>query len=86
MDGMDNRLGNEKVELSICSNEGTGQKPVVKKFVLPEECCICLRNFQKEDHVMVLKCGHVLHCTCYENLVSCEASNTRCPLCRKILE
>lgn len=87
METCNSKIGLEKLEFSVCCEYDRKGKPVRKKFTLPEECCICLGHYQNNEHVMVLQCGHVLHSSCYEYLLSSgDKVNLRCPLCRKIIK
>ncbi|CAH8368461.1 unnamed protein product [Eruca vesicaria subsp. sativa] len=46
----------------------------------PEECSVCLSEFEEEDEGRVLpKCGHVFHVECIDTWFRSRSS---CPLCR----
>ena len=44
------------------------------------ECSICLENIQLINDINILKCGHIFHYKCIENLV--DHNINKCPNCR----
>lgn len=42
------------------------------------ECIICLEDFQKNDLVTIIKCGHLYHTVC---LYGWFKKKKRCPIC-----
>ena len=44
------------------------------------ECTICLENIKLNQDINLLKCGHIFHYKCIENLVDHKIK--RCPNCR----
>lgn len=51
-----------------------------KEFAFDTSCCICLEEYTLGDKLIRLKCGHVIHKLCMQEVK--RASKT-CPLCRK---
>ncbi|CAF1051853.1 unnamed protein product [Brachionus calyciflorus] len=47
-------------------------------------CAICYDVFH--DVAKKLKCNHIFHINCFEQLVKNNGINTRCPLCRGIVD
>lgn len=49
------------------------------------ECPICLDNFNDNDKIKTLSCGHKFHYKCFLSIVS-RSSNVfiKCPMCRKV--
>merc|ERR1712048_745100 len=47
------------------------------------ECCICLGEFDTNDEIMQLRCGHAFHFACAKQwLLQCIImSRAKCPLC-----
>lgn len=54
------------------------QKIVRKNFGI---CPICLNNYFHNKNRIILSCGHILHQTCFNNLIIYNYDS--CPLCRK---
>jgi len=53
------------------------------KINLKEDCSICFSKFEnKLDVLKQLKCGHVLHNCCYEELIK---TSYKCPICCKTI-
>ena len=51
------------------------------------DCVICLEPIPDNNlGVVILPCLHRLHCMCYASLVQSNTTNTRCPICREIIE
>ncbi|KAF0720646.1 Aste57867_160 [Aphanomyces stellatus] len=49
-----------------------------------QECCICFEDmFHSRESPMVLRCGHVLHMTCWRTML--QYSRFECPWCRDSL-
>lgn len=48
-------------------------------------CPICLDPIEKRRKVM-LKCGHIMHPSCYDLMISYPDLKKSCPLCRKPLQ
>jgi RING finger/CHY zinc finger protein 1 len=46
-----------------------------------DTCCICLEPFIK--NIIIAKCGHMFHNTCYVNLIK---TSYKCPLCSKSIK
>ena len=44
------------------------------------ECTICLENLKLNEDINILKCGHIFHYKCIENLLAHKSN--RCPNCR----
>ena len=44
------------------------------------ECSICLENIKINEDINILKCGHIFHYKCMEELV--EHKDDKCPNCR----
>ena len=70
----------------ICS---TKPKQEVKKFKVKHndnligcECLICLNQFNENDKVSLIKCGHVYHSKCLSLWFIKKKS---CPICRVII-
>ena len=57
---------------------GTNQLP--KGSFQHTECSVCLDNFERDDHVVYLQCGHLFDLACIR--ICLEQSN-RCPYCRQ---
>ena len=57
----------------------------IKKYKLNEDleesdnCSICLENYNKDNIINVLKCGHKYHKDCIDDWIN---DNNKCPLCR----
>jgi len=48
------------------------------------ECCLCLEEFNEEDMVRVLPCGHFFHEACVDSWFAAKRFMPRsCPLCKK---
>ena len=45
-----------------------------------ESCCICKNNYDKNDEIFQLSCGHIFHKSCIHNSLDI---NNSCPICRK---
>ena len=45
-----------------------------------EFCCICKNNYDKNDEIFQLSCGHIFHKSCIHNSLDI---NNSCPICRK---
>ena len=44
-----------------------------------DNCSICLENYNKDNIINVLKCGHKYHKDCIDDWIN---DNNNCPLCR----
>jgi len=57
----------------------------IKEYKLNEDleesdnCSICLENYNKDNIINVLKCGHKYHKDCIDDWIN---DNNNCPLCR----
>ena len=57
----------------------------IKEYKLNEDleesdnCSICLENYNKDNIINVLKCGHKYHKDCIDDWIN---DNNKCPLCR----
>ena len=63
-------------------------EPDIKEFQVSEklmdyECIICLEEFCPDEHVCVIKCGHIYHTTC---IYSWFLKKKTCPLCNEELK
>lgn len=59
------------------------QGPVDDMFITPSEdamCCICLAEYEDQDLLCRLWCGHHFHKSC---LTEWLALNKKCPLCKQ---
>ncbi|KAJ7566118.1 hypothetical protein O6H91_02G089200 [Diphasiastrum complanatum] len=54
----------------------------LKKGKTTIECPVCLTEFQEQESIRVLKCGHCFHLDCIDMWLF---SHTTCPLCRRSL-
>lgn len=50
-----------------------------REFNFETSCCICLEEYQPGEKLMGLKCGHIIHKNCAEDL---KKVGKKCPLCR----
>ena len=48
--------------------------------ILGEQCAICRMEFEAEDELRVLRCGHAEHCECIDQWLHVNKS---CPICLK---
>ena len=48
------------------------------------ECSICLENIKKNEDINILKCGHIFHYKCIEELL--DHKDNKCPNCRSDLK
>ena len=48
------------------------------------ECSICLESFKLNEDINILKCGHIFHYNCIEELV--DHKDNKCPNCRADLK
>ena len=55
------------------------KKNVENTSLLDETCTICLDNYEKNDEITELDCGHIYHYKCIYQWVQSKKS---CPLCR----
>ena len=53
---------------------------IMKEKKCSYECTICLEKLNINDDINILKCGHIFHYNCIENVVDHHLS--RCPNCR----
>ena len=53
---------------------------IIKEKKNSYECTICLEKLNINDDINILKCGHIFHYKCIENVVDHHLS--RCPNCR----
>ena len=63
---------NERISISQTKNEN-------KEFNFDTTCCICLDEYKNGEKLMALKCGHIIHKNCAEDL---KKVGKKCPLCR----
>lgn len=54
----------------------------LKRMGRDEQCSICINEFEVNESIYVLACGHMYHCQC---LTPWLLTNNTCPLCRRIL-
>jgi len=54
----------------------------VEQKLIDYECLICLEEFNKNEIVSLIKCGHIYHTHC---LYSWFLVKKVCPLCDKVL-
>jgi len=45
-----------------------------------DSCCICLNDYEIDEEIQVLRCGHIFHCGCIKDWVT-QAQN--CPICKE---
>lgn len=45
-----------------------------------DSCCICLNDYEMDEEIQVLRCGHMFHCGCIKDWVT-RAQN--CPICKE---
>ena len=57
---------------------------IMNKQKEENKCSICLENIQLNNDINILKCGHIFHYKCIENLVDHHIN--RCPNCRSDLK
>ncbi len=57
---------------------------IMNKQKEESKCSICLENIQLNNDINILKCGHIFHYKCIENLVDHHID--RCPNCRSNLK
>lgn len=55
----------------------------VRTFNIADTCSICLGTFSND--IVLLKCNHVLHKKCFDELEKCSNNLGKCPLCRTII-
>ena len=48
------------------------------------ECSICLENIKIDEDINILKCGHIFHYKCIEELL--DHNDNKCPNCRSDLK
>lgn len=52
---------------------------------MKDDCCICLTDmFNSTDGVSILRCGHIMHNSCYKQYINTRRYIT-CPLCKECL-
>lgn len=49
---------------------------------IPEECIICIEDYNKNDAIRILGCNHSFHTKCIESWIQ-YSSKTQCPICSK---
>lgn len=47
---------------------------------IPEECIICIEDYNTNDTIRILGCNHIFHTKCIETWIQ-YSSNTQCPIC-----
>lgn len=52
-----------------------------RRWLIEQECSICLTEFDPYSDINHLSCGHVFHASCLERWL--KLWNSTCPLCRK---
>lgn len=56
---------------------------VNEEYVKTKEICsICQCEFELNDSVVILACGHTFHDCCMDNWIDKVRENPRCPLCK----
>ena len=66
---------NEKEKEKSSENFGEGGKNKMNN------CIICLKQFNKNENLGILKCGHCFHIYCIINLF--DSGKKTCPICKK---
>ncbi|KAL5333571.1 hypothetical protein BJX70DRAFT_392101 [Aspergillus crustosus] len=62
--------GGKAVEIETASSHGDSQM----------ECVICMEDFDGDDSIRALTCGHIFHATCLDPWFTTRQA--RCPLCK----
>ena len=57
---------------------------LIKKKEGAYECSICLEQIKLNDDINILKCGHIFHYKCIENLI--DHHPLKCPYCRNDIQ
>ena len=60
-----------------------------KTETIPEECPICLEEFDEENPKHILDCNHEFHCQCLWNVSTYHLDDLQryqivCPMCRQL--
>mgnify|MGYP003953801139 CR=1 FL=1 len=51
--------------------------------ITKDNCCICLSDmFNSREGMQILKCGHVIHVSCFKEYIK---YHVRCPLCKDFI-
>ncbi|KAH8075924.1 ubiquitin-protein transferase [Aureococcus anophagefferens] len=56
------------------------RKPAEPTGEEDNECCICLDEFEDEERIKKLRCGHLFHLNCIKKWL---LADMRCPTCRQ---
>jgi len=63
--------------------EELGTTKYVEEDVVDTVCTICLSDFEAQEELRVLPCGHAFHCDCVDQWLTLHGN---CPNCRKDLQ
>jgi hypothetical protein len=77
-DTWNNFLGNASSSSSSSSNTSNTTGP--EKIYYEHKCPVCITEYQTDERVGVLNCGHCFHSTCIKQWLQ---NSKTCPICRK---
>ncbi len=72
---------NSSDSVYIPSDSTYGKQEPFTDYFENENCVVCLFNFESEEKILVLPCGHGYHKECIEPWIITKSS--RCPICKK---
>ena len=86
LDMEDNSQGLEDVKVIVSEDDFERLKTINfteenKVLYKDKDCNICIENYNQNESIKVLPCGHLFHLDCIKNWLCNEKVN--CPVCRK---
>ena len=84
------KLGEATPQFNVVRLEPGACKPCLERKASPawtkpypqKTCLCCLEDFQSQDTMALLPCGHVYHESCLVDWFSTRKTQGTCPLCR----
>ena len=75
---------NKKKDINNIKNEWLKKEKMTKEIIEKKkegcECSICLENIKLNEYIHILKCGHIFHYQCLQELIN--HNDNKCPNCR----